>query len=284
MAAGKVDFPGYMKNSHENWLDGGASGDVNTALTKSVVDVMNTAHGTNPFSSLSAADPSSDLSTAIDAVSSYYTLANGMDHVSDWKNIVDQAGYDSIGVDTYDSVVTDQLEAETLPKFNAGMRNIGAVMTSAFSIGQAQIYAFKNRDVNKHASDIAREGVKHMLQLYTTKIDAVKNWMASVIEVRRIKIVSEKEQLDTDNSLAESQAKWDLEVFQYGANLMAAISGAPTITSPRNKQTSAARSAVGGALSGAALGGMVGKSFFGEGGSGWGALAGAALGAGASFL
>lgn len=281
MAAGKVDFPDYMKQVHENWLDGGGS--PNTSIEDDVVTVMNNALGSDPFTSQSAYDPSSDITAITDTISEFNTLVAGLDYVTDWKSIVDQTGYNTTGVDTYDSIVTDQLESRTLPKFNAGMRNIGAVMTSAFTIGQSIIYAYKDRDVAHHASKLSREGVNQMVHLYDKKIESMKNWMASVIEGRRIAIVAGKEQTDMDNTLEQNAAKWDLETFQYGANVLAAVSGAPSITSgSRQSQPSQAKSAIGGALAGAALGSAVGD--MAGVGSGWGAAGGAALGAASSFL
>jgi len=283
MAAGKVDFPDYMKQIHENWLDGGGS--PNLDIENSVVKAMNDAQGASPFSSASAFNPTSDITAITDAVESYNTLVDGIDKINDWKAIVDATGYNSTGVDTYDDILTDQLEANTLPKYKAGMRNIGAVMSSAYSIGESVIYAFKNRDVAQHASQLAREAVNQMIHLYDKKLEGMKNWMASVIETRRIAIVSQKEQQDTDNSLSENDARWDLETFQYGANVMAAISGGPSITSGAGakKSPSTSQSAIGGALSGAALGAAV-ASTTDSVSSGWGALGGAAMGAAASFL
>lgn len=277
MVAGEINFPDYMKDYHQAVM---GTGD----LTRDVTQVINAAmaSGGNPFESMTTNDPDADLSAIIAAVGDYYTLVNGIDHVTDWKSIVDQSGYNTDGIDAYDQMLTDQLEANTLPKFNAGMRNIGAVMTSAFAIGQGVIYSFKNREVAKYASDLSREGVQQMIALYGSKIDAVKGWMAAVIEARRIKIVADKETIDSQHAIDEAEAKWELELFQYAGNVLAAISGAPSI-SKGGSQVSQGRSAIGGALSGAALGAGIGSKI-GEGNTGWGALAGAAAGAAMSFF
>jgi uncharacterized membrane protein len=74
---------------------------------------------------------------------------------------------------------------------------------------------------------------------------------------------------------------WDLEVFQYGGNIMAAIQGGTVGSKP--KAASPFQSAIGGAMSGAAAGAMVGASM-GAGGGPYGALIGGILGAGAGLL
>lgn len=275
MVAGEIDFPAYMKTYHENVM-----GDGN--LTSDITQVINTAFNNNPFETMSPHDPSVEMSEIVSAVSEYYTLVSTLDYVQDWKGIVDQSGYNAAGVNAYDQMLTDQLEANTLTKFDAQMRNIGAVMTSAFAIGQQMIYAFKNREVAKYAADLSREGVKQMIEMYGVKIEAMKSWMGAKIESKRMELVAQKEEQDAVNTISEAEAKWDLELFQYAGNVLSSISGAPSISKGQS-QASSARSTLGGALSGAALGAGVGGNI-GEGYAGWGALAGSAAGAAMSYL
>ena len=48
----------------------------------------------------------------------------------------------------------DQLDNIILPRFKAGMLNINAVASSSFVLGEAQLRAFKARDVAKHSSEL----------------------------------------------------------------------------------------------------------------------------------
>jgi len=101
------------------------------------------------------------------------------------------------------------------------------------------------------------------------------------VEANRIKIVAKKEQTDQDAVIDDSDAKWDLEVFQYGGNLMAAIGGGTAI--PNLAKKNAAASVIGGAMMGAASGAMVGAQI-GAGGGPYGAGIGAVLGAAVGLL
>ena len=98
--------------------------------------------------------------------------------------------------------------------------------------------------------------------------------MKAYIEGKRIKIVAEKEELDMNTKIDESDALWDLEVFQHGANMLAAIGGGTA--NPKGKEPSQAQSVIGGALSGAAAGSMISP--------GWGTVIGAVLGAAAAYM
>ena len=89
------------------------------------------------------------------------------------------------------------------------------------------------------------------------------------VEGRRIKIVATGEYNDRENAQTESNAMWDLEVFQYGANVLASVSGGVAGTKP--KKPDVAMRVLGGAMSGAAAGTMVSP--------GYGTIIGAVLGA-----
>ena len=101
-----------------------------------------------------------------------------------------------------------------------------------------------------------------------------------------MKIVAKKEENETEMKIDESDALWDLEVFQYGANLLAGIGGGTS--NPNTKQPSMAQSVIGGAMSGAAAGGMMGSaiggSVMGMGAGPFGMIAGGVLGAASALL
>jgi hypothetical protein len=116
------------------------------------------------------------------------------------------------------------------------------------------------------------EGSNQMLHLMLQRIAWHENYTKLVTEVNRIKIVAKKEQNDMNVKIDEQDALWNLEVFQYGGNLLAAIGGGTNTP----KTPSLAQSMIGGALSGAAAGAMVGGGF--------GAAIGGILGGAAGLL
>ena len=97
------------------------------------------------------------------------------------------------------------------------------------------------------------------------------------IELSRMQIVAMFEQSNVDMDYGEKRYRWDLENFQYLANMLASIGGGTAVAGGR--QTSKFTSALGGALSGAATGAMVAP-----GAPVAGAAVGALLGIGASLL
>lgn len=94
------------------------------------------------------------------------------------------------------------------------------------------------------------------------------------IELRRIRVVAAAEQATTNMEMLEKRYRWTLENYQYGANMLGAISGGTAGTS--TGKTNKVASALGGALSGAAMGAAIGGAP--------GAAIGGIVGLGASLL
>lgn len=113
-----------------------------------------------------------------------------------------------------------------------------------------------------------------MLRQQMMRVEYEKAVASLSVEAKRIHIVAEKEETDQNYTFDENDARWDLETYQYGANVLAAIGGGTVGTS--SKRPSAASSALGGALSGASAGAMAGGPM--------GAVIGGVLGLGAALL
>ena len=291
--AGKVDFPDHMKNVHQDWLGTNGDGSLGDTVgaSNSVVDLMVASIGSSPYSAMTAYDPDTSLDAMDTAVSGFDTLVATIDYEQDWEDAIDAAvakldgavfddTYVTSEVTAFGNELDDQIENIVLPRFKGGMRDVGAVMTSAFVVGQAIIEGMRNRDVAKFSADLrfklniqrndfVYKGVETMLRDYMAKMEFEKSYMHYAIEAYRMRIVSEKEKKDTENSISVSDGRWDLETYQYGANLLASIGGGTMIPSG-NDAPSKFQSGIGGALAGAAVGGAVG--------GGWGAAIGGVLG------
>lgn len=288
MAAGIVDFPSYMKDIHNDWLDQTGS----DTIESSIVDAMNAALGASPFSAMTAYDPTTPMDNMDAAVEAFNTLVDALVYDTDWEDAVDtvvtkadDAVFDDTYVDAdiaaFGDALDDQINNIVLPRFQGGLRDVNAVMSSAFVVGESIIEGMRNRDVTKYGTDLrvklnfqrndfVLKGVERVLQDMFTRIEMEKGVAHYTIEANRMRSASLKEKKDTENSIDINDGKWDLEIFQYGANLLAAISGAPVYTGGGSDSPSKTSSAIGGALAGASIGSSIG--------GGWGALIGGALG------
>jgi hypothetical protein len=304
-SSGEIDYPDYMKHRHQYWLD------------RMSTLIANTTSGASPFATATAYNPDSAVTYMLSAACNFETAVDDMEATTDFANAITNAitRFDALAetptwvdpspaaadeisadVDAFESVQDDHIENDILPRFKAGMRDINAVQTSSFVLGQAYIEASGSRDVAKYQGDLRtkayllkdelmaksaiaensfnlqletdrRRNITEMnhdiLQYMIQKIQFSQAVAHYLIEVRRMQIVAKKEQSDVNLLLDEQDAKWDLEAYQYGANMLGSIGGG-TVTNSMSK-ASKISSALGGALSGAAAGTMVGSAVPGIG-------------------
>lgn len=297
-SAGDVDYPDHMKNFHKQILD---HNNVDV-IASSMVDIMDAALGSSPFAALTAYDPDVQITAFEAAIAGFDAIIAGVNEESDWDSLYDQAvsSVDTISdaeitadVSAFADEQDDEIITKVLPRFEGGMRDIGAVLSSAFVLGKSNIEGFRDRDVARHSSklrisavaDRSRlyiEAVDQMLRLKLSRISWEEAYARMIVESQRIKIVAKKEETDTNRTIDESDARWDLEVFQYGANVLASIGGGTMV--PKTPEKNVAASTLGGAMSGAAAGALYGASAGTKVGPGWGTVIGGVLGAAVGYL
>lgn len=263
---GKVDYPDYMKTRHETWLNA-IDGRISTALAN------------NPFTGQNAYNPASRIATFEAAGQSVldFPWATALStYSSDTQALVDSSEVDSAiseAMDSHAAVIDEQINSDVLPKYRAGMLNIGSVVSSAYAIGEAIIWARRNTEVSRAGAEARKtvlldnarmklEAEKLALDKTSREFDALRFAAALATEQQRVAIVALKEQYDKDLDVDEQEARWDLEVYQYGANMLAAISGGTAHPGTKNEPNRVV-SAIGGALSGAASGAMMASAFSG---------------------
>ena len=285
-ASGAVSHSPYLEGLHYDWL---SQTGVDT-ITSSITDVMNSALATSPWTALSAYNPDADIASYESTMVAFKAMLAGMSDTVDWAALYAQAELSINGpgdaliaadIATFQSQMDDNITTRVLPRFRRGMQDINAVVSSAFVIGEAVIEAFQARDVAKYSSVLYIDNnnkklsaTEQMIQIMARRVGWEESYVRVAIEAKRIKIVAKKEQTEGNATIDEHDAKWDLEVFQYGGNLMAAIGGGSVIPNMAGRNKTA--SALGGALTGAVAGAYVGGP--------WGALVGGILGAAAGMM
>ena len=299
-SSGQVRYPAYVETVHEDWLWAGVD-----TIDASVTEVMNDALGASPYAAAVAFDPDADIASYIASVGNFNTvvaaLMGNLETNPTLPTIVTEANItaDVANLETQlESLKDDRLTGTVLPRFEAGMRDVNAVVSSAYVIGKAIIEsdadAEVTREAARHGSKLriavkATDGQVGELNLkkaelvnkaYQTEAEFEKLAAQLMVEAYRIKIVAKKEEADANQEYDAADAKWDMEVFQYGANVMASPAGGTAV--PSGKKTTAG-SVIGGALSGAAAGAIAGSVIPGIG-TALGAGLGAVMGLGSGFM
>jgi len=278
--SGAVSYPAYMQTVHNDWLDNSGA----DTITSSITDVMNSALGSSPWTTQVAYDPDADITEMVNSVDGLQTLVDLLSSGTTLDTLISSVLDDSRIDDSVDEYAADldaRLTSEVIPRFERGMQDINAVVSSAFVIGRALIEENQNRQVAKYSADLHMKAFSDdAIKLISLKLEYQRMATATLVETYRMKIVAKKEENEVAMSIDEKDALWDLEVFQYGANLLAGIGGGTSDT----RKPSVLQSAIGGALSGAAAGAMIADTEAGASLGPWGMIGGAVLGAASALL
>lgn len=256
-SSGKVDYPEYMKTLHGHMMNHDGA----DTLTKSLYDLINASVGNSPYLGVDAFNPDtmlSEMDTQVDDLVLLNSTIKGAAPVADLVSRLFSVTEMENLEDAYSDMLDDEIETKVLPKFKAGMRDINAVQSSAFVIGEAVIYAARNKDYANYATQLRlRRSDDIVLKLLELEANVTRETAHMVADTKRIGIVAKKEESEVNARYDEADALWDIELYQHGSNMLAAIGGGTSTTASASKSNPIS-SAIGGGLSGAAAGAMIG--------------------------
>ena len=293
-----VDYPTYMQSIHRYFLDATVTSSV-PSTSGGLVKKINDAIAANPFSTLTGYDPTTDVAAMLTAIGAFQTIVTAMNYHTDYDTMntaaaaqVDAtyvpAGYIAARAAEHAAILDNDLNTKVYPRFEAGMRDINAVMTSAFVVGRAIIEADRNDKVDKFTADmefnadskradLIQNATGEMLRMFLQKVEFGRVIMAMTVDEKRLAIAAQQDYKTETKAIAGDLGRWPLEAYKYGANMLAGISGGTTGSVPVDGNKTAR--IIGSALSGAAAGAMIGSAISSDSGGGWGAAIGGIAGA-----
>lgn len=291
-SSGTVDYPEYMKDFHGDLL--------NLAW-----EIIQADYGVDsPYAFFSTADPN----TVFGVAGAWTTPASHLNDFHNYSipsNICNNTALSCLAIpsigslpDRISELTSDmssalgaRLNAEVLPRLKTGLLNIGAVCSSAYSIAQSNLENENTRQIARADAELRLKRqdwyldswVKHSMQQRELgyKVTAAESERLKLVgqlalEIGRIYSASKYDNDVIEAEMAAKDRRWDMENLQYGANVLAGISGGTVTRGSEVKQSS-----IGGAISsmasGAAAGAMAGSAIPGVG-TAVGAGVGAALG------
>ena len=240
-SSGEVGFPAYMETIHNDWLDQTGVDNINDSIT----DVMNAMLGSSPWTALSAYDPDADITAYEAAITAFAAILAGITDTTDWaalftqadtsigahptlavadKSVADMAGVGGIteAVIVADGTafanrLDDEITTKVLPRFEGGMRDINAVVSSAFVLGRSIIEGFRDREVAKHDSEI-RLAAMHKnadIDLEEGKANLVKD-----VEVASMNLGKDVEVGKTNSTIEANYSNMYVSAANQMLNLM----------------------------------------------------------------
>lgn len=170
-------------------------------------------------------------------------------------------------VNAESALLDSDINQTTLPQFQNGMRDINAIMGSAFVVGESIIWSQKAKALAKTDATLRYDSLK--LQIDTTVKAEDYNLRIAVAqsEVQRAILTMAGDfaklyavmRTELDNNNLEIVAKdklWDVKVFQYGGNFLGSIAGSAVSTdggTQGNKAAAIASTVIGIGAAGASL-------------------------------
>jgi len=266
--SGMTDFPEYMKSFHGAMLNhNGADG-----LVISVTDAFNYAAGGNsPYYAyitngepiahafMGAGKTLNSYAKVFELLEAYQTIDFDTVMASYSSNTTADELIAAVSVALDDEIITT-----VLPKFKGNLRSIGAVMSSAYSVGEALIWDSKIKAIAKerlNIEQVVNQNRELALKLTLAFVDFKKGIAFSTTDLIKYYYALKTDLDDHYSTMHSKDLKWDLDLFQYVNNTLSSISGAALSQGTADKQPSKIGSAIGGALSGAAAGAAVGGAY-----------------------
>jgi len=226
---------------------------------------------------------------ALDSFPSLYDMYGKFMAGLDVEVLFDQVFEDTINGTVIDNLVSaeadvlsDDLENEAIPRFDAGMRDINSVMSSSFVVGRAMMETARTKAISRFSAEIRGKLLPIVTDRWRTHLDWNKMVIESYSQILKFYLISK---IDVTNQNFEVHAKdklWPFSIMEYERLAVGTLHGAYNSTTDV-AGASKGQKMLGGAMMGAASGAMIGAEIGAIGGP-LGALIGAGVGLAAGLL
>lgn len=197
------------------------------------------------------------------------------------------------------ALLQDEIDTNTIPRMQTGLRDINSAMASTFVVGRALIEDTRDKLIAKFSADLRYRLIPEARIRWTAHLDWNKIVIATYGEILKL-YFSVKTDVDEINAAMAAKDKlWIFTILDYERAALGALQGALNEKKDVAGASTAAK-VIGGAMSGAAMGAMIGSQVQNTPAmtstvngvtsttaatsyAGYGAIAGAILGAAASY-
>lgn len=178
--------------------------------------------------------------------------------------------YDQIFEDTVNSpevndlvaaeaaLIDDDIESNSLPRFQVGMRDINSVMASTYIVGKAMIEDARVKALEKFRAELKYRLIPVAAQRWQTHLEWNKGVIMTYAEVMKLYYSLRMDITGFNHENIIKHELWPFTVLDYERAFIGALQGATTSKQVAGDSGSKFGDALSGTLSGAAAGYMVG--------------------------
>lgn len=243
-----------------------------------VLDYLETAiNAPNPWGGVYSPDPTDVLDNILTRNEMYHTavLSKQTRPESDWSDFVDtaEAKTDNIFMDDGDiDAAVDSFEESAKPNLNRAinaylstMHSANALESSSILSGMAILKRGFVTDINNFRASLDKDkgaqraqfilqSVQQMEAAQNALLDAKRVDAALNTDIQTMTFNSQREKLNEDIEYAQKRNTYELGLFPFASNVVAAAAGAATAPLGPSKLSTAMTSALNGAATGVSLG------------------------------
>lgn len=284
----EIRYAPYLEKAHK-WI---LNNDNETAPNITAFRLFNDALGKSPYDQIGQHNPDEGMFGYKDDGETLWHISNfpsvydlfgkfmaGLDVCSLWHKLYEEVVNGPTinnAISAHSAVLKDEIDGTVMPSFLAGMRDINAINSSSFIVGKALIYDGHTKRVNEFAGNVRLKMIEVTTQMWAKHLE----WNSNVVKMYGTLFelyYGTKQETDARNTeyLVKHQL-WNLNLLDYVRSMLGALNGAPAAASGGGNDPSTFQRAAGGALSGAAAGGMIAGP--------WGAAVGGLVGLASSLF
>lgn len=175
------------------------------------------------------------------------------------------------------AMLDDDIEMKLLPRFQTGMRDANAVMSSSYVLGRVALEDTRVKAISRFSAELKYRMIPVAAQKWQVHLEWNKNVVMNYAEIMKLYYSAKMDVDGLNYQMAAKDKLWPFTVLDYERAALGALQGATKTTSDvAGGGVSGTSKAIGGALAGAAMGTAINP--------GWGTAIGAVVGLAASFL
>jgi len=272
-ATTEVRYAPYIEDAHKAYME-------------TIATVVDERLELNPFDDYEVYDINDTFFGAGYTITSFPSLYDmygkfmaGLDIEVLWDQMFQSTLYSpevSNLVSAESDLLDDNIEEKVLPRFKLGLRDVNAVMSSSFVIGEALIESARVKSISKFSAELKYRLIPIVVDRWKAHLDWNRGVITTYMEIMKLYFLA---RIDFDNHNQENDTKkvlWPFTLYDYKRVSIGMLNGAINSTTDV-AGASRGQSILGGAMSGAGLGASIGGED--SWGAGIGAVVGGVLGA-----
>jgi len=169
------------------------------------------------------------------------------------------------------AMMDDDIVMNSLPRMQAGLRDINSVISSSFVIGKSIIEDARVKSLNRFSAELRYRLIPLVPGRWMGHLDWNKGVVGVYAELMKLYFSAKTDVDEINYAMKTKHLLWPFTILEYERAALGALQGATTQKSEVAGASKAAR-AISGALTGAAMGAMVG-TYAGQAYAGAGATA-----------